>query len=61
VPTLLLQGSQTWDPMPVTMDALAAALPVAPRRVILAGASHFASHTAPATFTDAVRSFVGDH
>ena len=61
VPTLLLQGSDTWDPMPATMDDLAAALPVPPRRVTVEGASHFASHTAPAAFATAVRSFVETH
>lgn len=52
-PVLLLQGSETWAPMPETMDALAAALPDA-ERVVLEGQSHFATHTAPEKFADAV-------
>jgi pimeloyl-ACP methyl ester carboxylesterase len=57
VPLLLLQGSDTWDPMPATMDALAAVLPTA-SRTVLPGQSHFASHTAPELFAGAVRTFL---
>jgi pimeloyl-ACP methyl ester carboxylesterase len=46
VPTLLMQGADTWEPMPTTMAALAAALPTA-RRVVWPGQSHFATMTAP--------------
>jgi pimeloyl-ACP methyl ester carboxylesterase len=46
VPALLMQGADTWEPMPTTMNALAAALPAA-RRVIWPGQSHFATMTAP--------------
>jgi pimeloyl-ACP methyl ester carboxylesterase len=54
VPVLLIQGSDTWAPMPATMAALADALPKA-ARVVLPGQSHFATHTAPALFAEAVR------
>ncbi|MFI7545327.1 alpha/beta fold hydrolase [Actinoplanes sp. NPDC049599] len=57
VPVLLMQGSDTWAPMPATMDALAAALPKA-ERVVLAGQSHFATHTAPGLFAGVVRRFL---
>ena len=57
VPVLLLQGSDTWPPMPSTMDALAAALPTA-SRVVFPGQLHFATHTAPDLFADAVRQFL---
>ena len=60
VPVLLLQGSDTWSPMPATMESLAEALPGA-FRVVLAGQSHFASHTAPQLFADAVRDFLKKH
>jgi len=58
VPVLLLQGGDTWAPMPETMDALASALPKA-ERVVLAGQSHFATHTAPALFAGALARFLG--
>ncbi len=57
VPVLLLQGSETWAPMPDTMDALAAALPRADRTV-LTGQSHFATHTAPELVAEALRRFL---
>lgn len=57
-PTLLMQGSATWQPMPATMDALAVSLP-AVRRAVLAGQSHFATHTAPALFARTVADFLG--
>ncbi len=56
-PVLLMQGGDTWDPMPATMDALAGALPGV-TRVIWPGQSHFATHTAPELFADAVRRFL---
>jgi pimeloyl-ACP methyl ester carboxylesterase len=46
VPTLLLQGTETWEPVPTSFNALAEALPHA-ERVALAGQSHFAFNTAP--------------
>lgn len=45
-PVLLMQGAETWSPMPETIDALAAVLPHA-ARVSFAGQSHFATFTAP--------------
>jgi pimeloyl-ACP methyl ester carboxylesterase len=57
VPTLLMQGSDTWAPMPATMDALAAVLPHVTRQ-LLAGQAHFATHTAPTLFAGAVATFL---
>jgi pimeloyl-ACP methyl ester carboxylesterase len=57
-PTLLMQGSETWQPMPATIDALAGSLPAA-RRAVLAGQAHFATHTAPALFARTVADFLG--
>ncbi|HKO26135.1 MAG TPA: alpha/beta hydrolase [Solirubrobacteraceae bacterium] len=57
VPTLLMQGSETWAPMPATMDALAAVLPHLTRQR-LAGQAHFATHTAPALFAGTVTTFL---
>jgi pimeloyl-ACP methyl ester carboxylesterase len=57
VPTLLMQGSDTWAPMPATMDALAAVLPRL-TRTVLTGQAHFATHTAPAEFAGAVSTFL---
>ncbi|SDT44799.1 Pimeloyl-ACP methyl ester carboxylesterase [Actinoplanes derwentensis] len=54
VPVRIVQGATTWEPMPATMDALGVALPKA-SRVVLAGQSHFASHTAPQAFAEALR------
>lgn len=51
-----MQGADTWEPMPTTMNALAAALPAA-RRVIWPGQSHFATVTAPDLVADALREF----
>lgn len=56
-PTLLMQGTETWAPMPATMDALAAALPHV-NRTMLTGQAHFATHTAPAAFGSAVSEFL---
>jgi pimeloyl-ACP methyl ester carboxylesterase len=57
VPTLLMNGSQTWSPMPETMAALARALPRA-EHVVLDGQLHFATHTAPEQFAAPIRSFL---
>lgn len=57
VPVLIMQGGDTWAPMPATMDALAEALPAA-ERVVLAGQAHFATHTAPAEFAAGLRRFL---
>ncbi|GAA0898930.1 alpha/beta fold hydrolase [Virgisporangium aurantiacum] len=59
VPTLVMQGADTWEPMPTVMNTLAATIPGA-RRVIWPGQSHFATMTAPALFADTVRSFFGE-
>jgi pimeloyl-ACP methyl ester carboxylesterase len=56
VPTLIMQGADTWEPMPTTMNALAAALPAA-HRVIWPGQSHFATMTAPGLVADTLRDF----
>jgi pimeloyl-ACP methyl ester carboxylesterase len=60
VPVLLLQGTETWAPMPATMEALAEALPKA-TRVRLTGQSHFATHTAPDLFAEALGQFLTEH
>jgi pimeloyl-ACP methyl ester carboxylesterase len=57
VPTLLLNGSDTWSPMPETMDALARVLPQA-QHVVLDGQTHFATHMAPAEFAEPLRRFL---
>jgi pimeloyl-ACP methyl ester carboxylesterase len=56
-PTLLVQGADTWAPMPATMDSLAAALPCV-TRAVLAGQAHFATHTAPALFATTITEFL---
>src|SRR5262249_55592876 len=53
VPALLLQGTETWEPVPTSFNALAEALPHA-KRVALEGQSHFAFHTAPQLVADAL-------
>ena len=58
VPTLLLHGERTWPPMPETMLALHAALPVGSQRTTLAGQTHFATHESPAQFAAIVRAFI---
>lgn len=58
LPTLLMQGADSWPPLPQTMDALAAALPHA-ERVIFEGQMHFAAVTAPDLVADAIRGFLG--
>jgi pimeloyl-ACP methyl ester carboxylesterase len=57
VPVLLVQGAQTWAPMPETMDGLAVALPPV-TRAVLAGQAHFATHTAPVLFASTVGEFL---
>jgi pimeloyl-ACP methyl ester carboxylesterase len=57
LPTLLMQGSDTWAPVPATMDRLAEALPSA-ARVVLPGQAHFATHTAPALFAKSLLDFL---
>ncbi|MBU2668435.1 alpha/beta hydrolase [Actinoplanes bogorensis] len=52
---LLMQGSDSWDPLPATMDALAAP---GWQRAVLAGQSHFATHTAPELFASTVAEFL---
>ncbi|MFI5896791.1 alpha/beta fold hydrolase [Actinoplanes sp. NPDC051513] len=59
VPTLLLNGGDTWEPMPTTMDALAGALPTA-RRITWPGQSHFAPSTAPGLMADALKAFFAE-
>ncbi|MEU8183255.1 alpha/beta hydrolase [Micromonospora sp. NPDC049044] len=56
VPTLLLAGADTWEPMPTTMNALARTIPAA-RYVVWAGQSHFVTMTAPTLVADALRRF----
>jgi pimeloyl-ACP methyl ester carboxylesterase len=60
VPVLLMQGSDTWSPMPATMNSLAEVMPGA-ARAVLPGQSHFASHTAPNMFANAIREFLKQH
>jgi pimeloyl-ACP methyl ester carboxylesterase len=57
VPMLVMQGEQTWAPMPATMDALVNALPATTDRAVLTGQSHFATHTAPQLFAETLHNF----
>lgn len=57
VPTLLMQGADTWDPMPATMDALAAQLPDV-ERVVWQGQMHFASSVAPDLVAETIGQFL---
>ncbi|MBY8870244.1 alpha/beta hydrolase [Micromonospora sp. PLK6-60] len=59
VPTLLMRGADTWEPMPSTMDALANAIPRA-RNVSWPGQSHFVTATAPALVADTLRQFFAE-
>lgn len=59
VPTLLMQGADTWEPMPSTMNALAATIPSA-RQVVWPGQSHFVTMTAPALVADTLRGFFAE-
>jgi pimeloyl-ACP methyl ester carboxylesterase len=56
LPTLLLQGTETWEPVPTSVNALAEALPHA-KRVALEGQSHFAFNTAPDLVAGALLEF----
>ncbi len=60
LPTLLMQGADSWAPMPATMDALAAALRGV-ERVIWHGQMHFATMTAPGLVADTLRPFLRRH
>jgi pimeloyl-ACP methyl ester carboxylesterase len=55
-PMLVMSGADTWEPMPATMDALAAAMPGA-RRVVWPGQSHFVTMTGPDLVAEALRGF----
>ncbi|MEW2141902.1 alpha/beta hydrolase [Micromonospora vinacea] len=59
VPTLLLAGADTWEPMPTTMNALARTIPAA-RHVVWPGQSHFVTMTAPALVADELRQFYAE-
>ncbi|MEU7800970.1 alpha/beta hydrolase [Micromonospora arborensis] len=59
VPTLLLAGGDTWEPMPTTMNALATTMRAA-RHVVWPGQSHFVTMTAPTLVADALRQFFAE-
>lgn len=56
LPTLVMRGAETWEPMPSTMAALVKAVPGA-RQVSWEGQSHFVTLTAPALVADTLRQF----
>jgi len=56
VPVLLMQGGQSWSPLPEGMDLLSAALPHA-ERVVWADESHFATATVPDLVAAALQKF----
>jgi pimeloyl-ACP methyl ester carboxylesterase len=56
VPTLVMRGADTWEPMPATMESLAQAIPAA-RRIVWPGQSHFVTMTAPDLVATALRQF----
>jgi pimeloyl-ACP methyl ester carboxylesterase len=60
IPTLLMQGANSWPPIPSTMARLAAALPAA-GRTVLEGQSHFATHTAPELFAKKLLQFLYEY
>jgi pimeloyl-ACP methyl ester carboxylesterase len=60
IPILLMQGAQSWAPIPSTMERLATALPAA-SRTVLEGQSHFATHTAPELFAEKLLHFLHQH
>jgi pimeloyl-ACP methyl ester carboxylesterase len=60
IPTLLMQGANSWPPIPSTMERLATALPAA-SRTVLDGQSHFATHTAPELFAEKLLQFLYKH
>ncbi|MGE2722171.1 alpha/beta fold hydrolase [Mycolicibacterium celeriflavum] len=57
VPVLLMQGGQSWAPLPEGMDRLADALPHA-QRVYWPDQSHFAIAAAPARVAEAIQGFI---
>ena len=60
VPTLLMRGADTWQPMPDTLDRLAAALP----RVTLTafpGQTHFAPSLVPDAVAEKIADFLARH
>jgi pimeloyl-ACP methyl ester carboxylesterase len=57
LPVLLMQGAQTWEPMPTTMDALARQLPHV-QRVQYADQMHFAPSVAPDLVAATVQTFL---
>ncbi|MGI5522331.1 alpha/beta fold hydrolase [Micromonospora sp. CA-259024] len=59
VPTLLLAGVDTWEPMPTTMRTLATTIRAA-RHVVWPGQSHFVTMTAPTLVADALRQFFAE-
>lgn len=56
LPTLLMQGADTWPPIPEGVEALARALPHV-ERLAWEGQSHFVTMTAPHLFAAAVAEF----
>ncbi|GAA1838084.1 alpha/beta hydrolase [Pseudonocardia ailaonensis] len=58
VPTLLMAGADSWDPLPASADALERVLPDV-RRVTWPGQSHFANMADPALVARTIRDFVG--
>lgn len=60
IPTLLMQGANSWPPIPSTMERLASVLPAA-HRCVLEGQSHFATHTAPELFAAELLRFLYKH
>lgn len=56
VPVLLMQGGQSWPPLPEGMDRLAVVLPQA-QRVIWADQSHFATAMVPERVAEALQGF----
>jgi pimeloyl-ACP methyl ester carboxylesterase len=59
VPVLLMQGGQSWAPLPDGMDRLALAIPHA-HRVIWPDQSHFATATVPSRVAAAIQSFIAE-
>nr|WP_090275157.1 alpha/beta hydrolase [Mycolicibacterium komanii]CRL68105.1 alpha/beta hydrolase-1 [Mycolicibacterium komanii] len=57
LPVLLMQGGQTWSPLPEGMERLADALPHA-ERVSWPDQSHFAIAMAPDRVAEAIQSFI---
>jgi len=60
IPTLLMQGANSWQPIPSTMERLAGVLPAA-HRIVLEGQSHFATRTAPELFATELLRFLYIH